>query len=302
MVDIKLRPVLIYVLCTYTRTYIYIYIRMDFKLINSIPNINFYSWFYQYFVEFVFSSLYSLMFLVLVILIFCLFISSRVTFFRVIISLVCMLVYTVFLCFVNADYFAAFLIAAEIPIMLISLLFYFSKHSLQVDSAYSVGPLQSTTRMFLLMFFSFGFLISVFFHVSYFSPSNSAGVAASADTGVFFSTSCSCRTKTAGTVASYTNFSMFFDYALYELMFSPSRNDFYLLFVVYYNINSFLTFVIGFLLFLVSCVVIFVYFSVKKLNKLTDFTLKNTIFLRKQSMLRQASTTTRLRFFKRKKL
>lgn len=231
-----------------------------------------------------------------------LFISSKVALFRVLLALACMLIYTIFLCFVHADYFAAFLIAAEIPIMLISLLFYFSKHSLQVDSAYLVSSPLPKTRMFFIFFLFLGVFICMLSHVSAFSPNGDLKAVANSDAVTVFDAFGACPTKTAGTVASYTNFSLFFDYTLHELVFFPTRNDFYLLFVVYYNINCFLTFVLGFLLFLVSCVTIFVYFSVKKLNKVTDFTLKNTIFLRKQSMLRQACFNTRLRFFKRKKL
>jgi hypothetical protein len=234
--------------------------------------------------------------------VFVLFISSKVTFFRVLLSLACMLVYTIFLCFVNADYFAAFLIAAEVPIILISLLFYFSKHSLQVDSAYAIDSTKIKTRMFFIFFLFLGFFICVLFHSSSLPTDSYLNSAATADAAAPISATRVCPATNSSKAHSYINFSLFFDYTLHELVFFPTRNDFYLLFVVYYNINCFLTFVLGFLLFLVSCVAIFIYFSVKKTSKVTDFSLKNALFLRKQSMLRQSCVNTRLRFFKRKKL
>jgi len=256
---------------------------------------------YYPFLNFFHPRAYFTLFLLVALFVLVSFLSARVTFFRTLLSLVLTVLYAVFLCHVDADYFAALLITAEVPIILIALLFYFSKFSLQVDTTYSFSVPPLKKQLFVFFSILLGFFLCIVVHTHTFAISWHLLASRVISSCMVFKSYMCDRVVPVG-VYSFFNLDFFFDCTLPELIYSASRNDFYLLFAIYYDINCFFIFIFGFLLFLVSCLCIFVYFSIKKLNKVKDYTIKNIMFARKQSMTRQATVDARLKFFKRKQI
>lgn len=240
--------------------------------------------------HFIHNSFFLTLLFFLFFFIFILFTNSSITFFRVLLTLLLVFIYTVFLCYAALDYFAAFLIAAEVPIVLISLLFFFSKNSLQVDTIFAISKFKNSPLHWFVFFCLFGGLLIGFFHLL------------SLDFTLEFSVSSSGTSLTSPLYDSCILFANVYDQILHELFFFSTRNDFYLLFVVYYNLNCFLTFVLGFLLFFVSSMCIFIFFSFKKVLKITKSSIKSGLFMRKQLFTKQAAFNSRLLFFKKKNL
>lgn len=215
------------------------------------------------------------------------FLKSNTVFFKILFMFLIVVNCCLLVSFCGADFFAGFLVAAELPIILISLLFYFHKYSLQVDHIFSLNVTFYKSGVYFLFFLFLGFFFENLAYQSLIcNPLN----------GNIFDFFYNLGT----TANNNANCFYFYDLILSQSFFTSARNDFYLYFSVYYNINYPLVLLFGVFLFLVSCICIFVFFAFKWLAKVGDCRKQTMLFLRKQSMLRQGLFLSKLKFFKKK--
>jgi len=183
-------------------------------------------------------------------------------FFRVIIAFIFLFNLALFIGFFDIDFFTALMLGAEFPILLILLIFYFQKNSLQIDNIYKYLPANLGLKYFytgLLIIFIYLYnnnLNFIFFH--------------------------------------FYNFILNTTYSL------SSRNDFLVIYIIYYKINSLYIYLFAVLIFFVSLLIIFL-FQINKIYHLkTTKSFKNVLILRKQNILRQGVFNSKLKFFNKK--
>lgn len=201
---------------------------------------------------------YFLVMLLALILYFFLVVSTN--FFRIIISFLFLFVISILLSTLNVDFFSGFLLVAELPVLLILLLFYFNKNSVQVDNLYKF----SSRGVVLFNFFLFFLALCVF---------------------------CQPNTTLAFT---------FYNYTFNDLMFIFSKNDFLILFYSLYKLAMVFVFIFAILIFFVSLLVILVHQVVKVISLKAKSASSNVLILRKQSLVKQGIFVSKLKFFNKK--
>lgn len=207
------------------------------------------------------SSTFIFYFLVMLLALILYFFSVVATnFFRIIISFLFLFISSVLLSMLNVDFFSGFLLVAELPVLLILLLFYFNKTSIQIDNLYKF----SSRPVILFNFFLF------------FS---------------FLCTLCQPNTTLAFT---------FYNYSFNDLMFIFSKNDFLVLFYNLYKLAMVFVFIFAILIFFVSLLVILVHQVVKVISLKAQVISSNVLILRKQSLVKQGVFVSKLKFFNKK--
>lgn len=197
-----------------------------------------------------------------VLLLFYLFCVSNNGFFKIVINLLYIFNFAIILSFFNVDFFSALLLSAEVPLVLVLIIFYFHKNSLEIDSIYNY---KGNLRFFY--FFLFFSLLIFFYLFCYYNPQVSM---------------------------------LFYNFLINDSIYILNKNDFLILFLLIYKLNSAYAVIFAFLIFLVSLIVILIY----QLNKLfilqKQYLKKNVCILRKQNMLKQSVYTSKLKFFNKK--
>ena len=196
-----------------------------------------------------------------------LFLVSETGFFKIIISILFLLVLGVLLARESLDFFAGFLLVGELPILVVSLLFYFHKYSLQFDNLYFLTPLNKFFKNFAYLLL-LGTLCLVVSSFSYYR----CGVEN------FF-------------------FEKGFNYTLIADLFLDHRNDALHYYSFYYVTDSYSTIAVAILIFIISYLVILIFISGKLAKYVAKIKKDNILFLRRQHMSKQAVYTSTLRFF-----
>jgi len=202
---------------------------------------------------------------VAILLTFVCFARANTVFFKIITLVLLTVLLVMILSRYGSDYFGGFLIVAELPIVLISLLFYFHKYSLQVDTLFvlkkvkdfGVGLLTPTMLLVVMLLITYK------------------------------------------TNAISDNTAEYYLYTNVGSLTVTSRNDFFIYYNFYYVSGVFYILMLALLLFIVSCLCIFLFFTFKKFGIKKTVSKENVLFVRKQSMLRQAVFFNKLKFFKK---
>jgi len=169
-----------------------------------------------------------------------------------------------FIGFFDVDFFTALMLGAEFPILLILLIFYFQKNSLQIDNIYKY----SSTNLGLKYFYIALLIIFIYLY-------NNLNL-------IFF------------------NFFNFYNFILDTTYAISSRNDFLTIYIIYYKINNLYIYLFAILIFFVSLLIIFL-FQINKIYHLKNTkSFKNILILRKQNILRQGVFNSKLKFFNKK--
>ena len=190
-------------------------------------------------------------------------ISSN-NFFKIIINFLFVVDAALIVSYLDADFFSAFLLAAELPIILILIIFYFHKNSLQLNNPYKYDNNVSCYKfiLFVSLLIIFSVVITNFFSINTYMP--------------------------------------IFNFLVNGCLTVASKNDFLLLFLVYYKINNIYIYQIAVLIFLVSLLAIFIY----QLNKFFLFRgglkYRNILILRKQSLVKQGIFKLKVKFYSKK--
>jgi len=210
----------------------------------------------------IFSSYSYTYFLLLNFLfIFYLFFIAINGFFRVLIAFIFLVNNALFISFIGGDFFTALMLTAEFPVLLILLIFYFQKNSLQIDNIYKYTVISINLRYF---YFIILFLLYVIYNNLNFN--------------IFY----------------FYNFILSSTYSIF------SRNDFLTLYIVYYKFNSSFVYIFAILIFFVSLLIIF-FFQINKIYHLKNTkSFKNILILRKQNILKQSVFNSKLKFFNKK--
>lgn len=207
------------------------------------------------------DKLYIFLFILCLVTILYFFLSTNSLFFRLLLTLGFVILNSILLAFFSLDFFSGFLLTAELPILLVAILFFFQKNSLGFDSVYDYNPRTKSWA-----------LVSCFFLVVLFI--------------LCFKNPATTR--------------VFYEFSLFDSIFISHRNDFFLYYQIYYVLYPSFVLFIGLIVFLVSYLVILVYYAALSLTKATTKQAKNISFIRKQNFLRQSIYANKLSFFKKK--
>lgn len=206
----------------------------------------------------VYAPLYFLIFNFLIIFFF---ISVTNGFFRVFINFLFLVNSVLFLSINNVDFFSAFLLAAELPIVLVLLIFYFQKNKLQLDNFYKYTNISFVSK---LSYFSFAIFLILLLLLG--------------GNGVL------------------NNF-FFYNFIVNDTFSINSRNDFLIIYLIYYKLSGNIVLIFGYLIFFLSLLVIFIF----QLNKFYTFKFdtnyKNILVLRRQNVSKQSIFSSKLKFF-----
>jgi len=207
------------------------------------------------------SNIYIYIYILNFLIIYFIFFISTNSFLRIIIIFLFLVNSCFLLSFLGGDFFGGFLLTAELPIIVVLLIFYFQKNSLQLDSFYKYNTKFSFfNRLLPLVFFP-----SFTAYLYYFRSNN------------FFS---------------------FYNFILNDSASVSNRNDFLLLYIIYYKSNPIYIYIFALLIFFVSLLIILI-FQINKIYALNISEKKQKLFLRKQNPLKQSIFKTQLTFFKK---
>ena len=126
------------------------------------------------------SIIYFLLIINVIIILFLTFILNN--FFKIILNFCFIVNNAIFLNFLNGDFFGAFLLVTEIPVILILIIFYFHKNSLDVDTLYNFKKFDINYSSLLVIFFffwllfkkdSYNFFFILWFFIKWFVFNNS---------------------------------------------------------------------------------------------------------------------------------
>lgn len=195
-------------------------------------------------------------------LLFYLFYVSSNNFFKIIINLLYIFNIAVILSYHNVDFFSALLLSAELPLILVLIIFYFHKNSLEIDSIYKY----KTNNKVFSLFICLSFMIFIYMF-------------------------CFITPK--------LNIS-FYNFLVNDSVYISNKNDFLILFILLYKINNLYVLLFAFLIFLVSLLVILIYQLNKLLSFQKNYLKKNVSLLRKQNLLKQSIYNSKLKFFNKK--
>lgn len=209
-----------------------------------------------------FSSLFVvyLLFIVLNALLFFFYLAYN-SFIRILIFFPFLVSNAILLSNSSLDFFGAFSLAAELPVALVLLVFYFHKNALQVDNLYKYNK---TNNINNLNYVAIIILVVLLFMTI---------------------------TSTTG-----NNF-LFYNFLSDGCYSASSKNDFIVIFNVLYNLNYAYILFFAILIFYVSLLVILISQLQKSLISLNGYVKNNFLFLRKQNMLKQSVFRSKLKFF-----
>lgn len=206
------------------------------------------------------SNIFYYFFIINLFIIIYLFYFTFIFFFKLILNLLFILNVAFLISFFNMDFFSGFLLAAELPIILIFLIFYFHKNAVQIDNIYKFNIKNNN---FLITIFIFFFLLFLLFNTN----------------NLFF---------------SFYNLCLNNSFSIY------SKNDFLILYIINYNYNFVLPLIFAILIFFVSIFVILLYQLLKHVAFSNNNKKNNILILRKQNLLKQATYKFKFFFFNKK--
>jgi hypothetical protein len=197
-------------------------------------------------------------------IIYYLFFISTNNFFKIIIMFLFLVNSALLLSYFNADFFSAFLLAAELPILLVLIIFYFQKNNLQLDNFFKYKNNIHTYKLYALIF--------IFFSIYLISNSNAVS----------------------------TNYFLFYNFIVNDSFLLANRNDFSSIYLVYYKLSHSFVYIFGYLIFFLSLLVILIFQLNKFYSLKFNGNYKNMLILRKQSTAKQSVYTSKLKFFNKK--
>lgn len=213
----------------------------------------------NYFYNFItFSSFFFIFFFILSLLLF-FFSLAKTIFFKIIITLTILINLSFLISYLNGDFFSAFLLNMELPVILIFFLFFFYKNTLNI---YNIYILKKININLLKKMFYFILLYFLFFKKDKF-------------------------------LFEFFNYNLIYSFSV------ESRNDLYLFFYFFYINNISYICILGFFIFLISIFIIFFNHIYKNISFFKFYLLYDFIFLRKQYMFKQSIFNSKIFFYKK---
>lgn len=198
--------------------------------------------------------------------------KNLTTFLRIIILLILLFIVSFYLSYLGLDFFAGFLLVFELPVMLIASIFYFHRHGVKFDSIYSYNTdTNYKNTAFIRVVYIFMFLVII----KALQPAISGGL-----------------------INSTLNNS--FVYNLQDHMYIGFKNDFLVWFVTLYLEQPQIVIFIGTMIFIVSFVIILIFYMLKAYNLVKKKKEEAVLVQRKQQLNRQAVFNNKLSFFSTK--
>lgn len=193
------------------------------------------------------------------------------TFLRVIVLMLLLFIISVYLVYLGLDFFAGFLLVFELPVMLIASIFYFHKHGIKFDNLYTFNK-WLRSEIFVTT------PIMVIFFVNLYNTT----------------------TSLLGNSFFYKNIESSFIYNIYDYAYVSFRNDFLIWFITLYIEQPQIVIYIGTMIFLVSYVIIIIYYMFKAYNLVKKKKNESLLVQRKQQLYKQSAFVNKLSFFTNK--